>query len=91
MTAVSTRRHMRRWAKLAISGVATTFAALALGAPPVTAEFGVPGTCSQDGFAPVPSGSVQNGTQKDRNHNGWVCAKVQDGRVVGGPDDDVIV
>ena len=37
----------------------------------------------------VPASAVQNGASKDKNHNGLICAKVQNGSIVGGPDDAV--
>jgi hypothetical protein len=91
MRAVMTQRHARRWANLCLLATALMLATLAYAAQPISAEFGVPGTCFQDGFMPIPSTLVQNGVQKDRNGNGWVCAKFADGRLVGGPDDDVLV
>jgi hypothetical protein len=91
MMAVMTQRHARRCAKLCLLATVLMLATLAYAARPISAEFGVPGTCSQDGLMPIPSALVQNGVQKDRNFNGYVCAKFADGRLVGGPDDDVLV
>ncbi len=47
-----------------------------------------------DDMTPLPAVFVNNGTQKDRNTNGVVCAKpttclvVQGNDCKGGPDDD---
>jgi hypothetical protein len=35
----------------------------------------------------VPVSAVQNGSAKDKNGNGLVCAKYTDGGFKGGPDD----
>jgi hypothetical protein len=91
MRAFSTTRRRRRAANLGILAATMTLGTLALGAPSVTAEIGVPGTCNQDGFMPTPSALVENGAQKDRNGNGFVCAKFEDSRIVGGPEDDAIL
>jgi hypothetical protein len=81
-----------RW--VAISGIAataSTVAALAFPAGPGFAETGVPGLCP-DNMQPIPAQAGPEGA-KDKNQNGWVCAKVivQDGsvKIVGGPDDMV--
>jgi hypothetical protein len=37
----------------------------------------------------VPASLVPQGAKKDKNGNGIVCAKYQDGQFVGGPDDFV--
>jgi hypothetical protein len=42
------------------------------------------------GFAQTRPGQPQaQGAQKDHNQIGFVCAKYQDGHLVGGPDDMV--
>jgi hypothetical protein len=40
-----------------------------------------------DGMGPVPVSAVPDGAKKDRNGNGFVCAKYADDGVKGGPDD----
>lgn len=45
------------------------------------------GTCP-DGFTPVPDSFVVNGTTKDKNNDGVVCAKLQPSGFTGGPDDN---
>jgi hypothetical protein len=47
---------------------------------------GEPAPCP-DGLIQVSAALVPQGTHKDRNGNGLVCAKYQDGTFVGGPDD----
>ena len=42
-------------------------------------------TCP-DQFLPFPAIERQD-ERKDKNDNGIVCKKVQDGKLVGGPDD----
>jgi hypothetical protein len=89
MTAVSTQSHLRRWMRISLVASASLIAALAFGEPTVTAD-NVPAPCSNS-FTVMASSAVPGGDQKDRNGNGLVCAKFEDGnRLVGGPDDDII-
>jgi hypothetical protein len=67
--------------------VITAAAVLSL-APPTGAE---PTSTCPDGFAPFPAAFVEQGERKDKNDNGVVCGKVEDGRIVGGPDDDAVI
>jgi hypothetical protein len=48
-----------------------------------------PVTCPDDFIWPVPASQVPQGDKKDKNRNGIICAKYQDGQFVGGPDDFV--
>jgi hypothetical protein len=60
-------------------------------APPVGADLA--STCP-DQFVLLPAQSVEQGEKKDKNGNGFVCGKLEDGRIVGGPDemiDDIII
>jgi hypothetical protein len=86
MRAVLTKGRIR--CRSTIGALAVAALALPAGS---AAEFGVPGECQADGFMPVPAATVQNGVQKDKNGNGFVCAKFADGKLVGGPDDDAIL
>jgi hypothetical protein len=43
-------------------------------------------TCPDD-FLLVPAFTVENGAAKDKNDNGWVCVKYEDGGFKGGPND----
>jgi hypothetical protein len=38
----------------------------------------------------VPVSTVENGSAKDKNGNGLVCAKYTDGGFKGGPDDRTV-
>jgi hypothetical protein len=62
--------------------------ALPMTVPPIAAAD--PSATCPDGFMAV----FAPGDRHDKNGNGIVCRKIQDGRVSGGPDDsidDVIV
>jgi hypothetical protein len=91
MSRVSRRYSLNR-PRIAGLALAAVTASLAL-TTSSAAEVGLPGTCPDSQVpTPVLATSVPNGTKKDRNGNGWVCVKFdQNGKVVGGPDDDVFV
>jgi hypothetical protein len=57
---------------------------LALRSQPVAAD---PTSTCPDGMVLAPASLVQQGAQKDHNQNGFVCAKLENGQLVGGPDD----
>jgi hypothetical protein len=45
-----------------------------------------------DGMVMVTDNMVPNGTTKDKNQNGFVCAKMPpNGDTNGGPDDNLVV
>jgi hypothetical protein len=68
-----------------IAGVAAAAgSAFVLLAPPAAAD---PIGICPDNLVPVVSSLVVNGDKKDKNRNGFVCAKIKDGKIVGGPDD----
>jgi hypothetical protein len=87
MTAFSTKARIH-WRKATIVAPAALVGALVLSAPPVAADQASP---CPDGFVPIASALVSNGDKKDKNGNGIVCVKLSDGKIVGGPDDDVIL
>jgi hypothetical protein len=49
-----------------------------------------PTSICPDGMMVVPATSVVSGSAKDKNGNGLVCAKADDNRVSGGPDDRLV-
>jgi hypothetical protein len=67
-------------------GAAVVASALMFFAPPAGADSPTP--CADSFLSlPVSASLVPQGEQKDHNGNGIVCAKYQDGKFVGGPDD----
>jgi hypothetical protein len=84
MNQVLRRRRRSGCRRTVVLGGAAVATALAMLAPPATAD---PAGVCPDELVPVPATLVVQGAQKDRNQNGFVCAKYQDGRLVGGPDD----
>jgi hypothetical protein len=74
-------------AKLCVLTVLVLLASLAAFTQPVVADQAV--TCPDNFIWPVPASLVPQGAKKDKNGNGIVCAKYQDGQFVGGPDDFV--
>jgi hypothetical protein len=66
-------------------GAAVVVSVLVFFAPPVGADSPTP--CPDSLLFPVPASSIPQGQQKDHNGNGIVCAKYQDGKFEGGPDD----
>ncbi len=81
---------MRKPVTFVVSGIAA--ATLLSLAPPAGAE--PPSPCP-DQFVLVPAQLVEQGEKKDHNNNGLVCGKFQDGKIVGGPDenltDDILI
>lgn len=75
---------MRTRAAVVVSGTVAAFLLVL----PQTGGADPAGVCP-DGLILVPASFVEQGTKKDKNANGLICAKVQDGKVVGGPDDAV--
>jgi hypothetical protein len=91
MNGISVRYSLTR-PRIAALALGAVTASLALSTSSA-AEVGLPGSCP-DSQVPtlVLATSVPNGAKKDRNGNGWVCVKFdQNGKVAGGPDDDVFV
>jgi hypothetical protein len=84
MTAGGARGRGRRWVKEGVLAAIAVVAALALHAQPVAAD---PVGICPDNLVLIPASAVAQGAQKDHNMNGLVCAKYQDGKFVGGPDD----
>jgi hypothetical protein len=82
-----TRSCARVVAKLCVMTVLVLLASLAAFTQPVAADQAV--TCPDNFIFPVPASLVPQGAKKDKNGNGFVCAKYQDGQFVGGPDDFV--
>jgi hypothetical protein len=80
-----TRSSARVVAKLCVLTVLVLIASLAAATQPVAADQAV--ICPDNFIWPVPASLVPQGVKKDKNHNGFVCAKYQDGQFVGGPDD----
>jgi hypothetical protein len=74
-----------------ILGTATAAVSAVLLAPAGSAQ---PAPCP-DNMLLVPSSLVVNGDKKDKNQNGFVCAKfAPDGTFQGGPDDvldDIVI
>jgi len=84
MTAVGARGAVRRCVKTGVLAAVAVVATLALSARPVAAD---PVSVCPDNLVLLPDALVPQGAQKDHNENGLVCAKYQDGKFVGGPDD----
>jgi hypothetical protein len=70
--------------RTSFGGAAVVASVLVFFAAPVGADSPTP---CPDNLVPVPASLVPQGPQKDHNGNGVVCAKYQDGKFVGGPDD----
>ena len=67
--------------RLALAAALAASLAMPAGAS-ATNLFGCP-----DQMVPTPAALVPEGNKKDHNNNMVICAKVEDNRVVGGPDD----
>jgi hypothetical protein len=79
---------MSRFVTCFFALVALALAALASSAAvSASGEIGLPGMCP-DSFQPVLVTTVT--ADHDKNGNGWVCRKFQNGRTSGGPDDKTV-
>jgi hypothetical protein len=84
MNLVRARARRCTWRGIVVVAATSAATALAVLAPPAAAD---PAGVCPDSLVLLPATVVVQGDRKDHNQNGLVCAKVEDGRLVGGPDD----